>query len=315
MVDRHAVTTGDYKRWIFSSELIYAGLIFAVAFLDFHTDFYTIVALIIISFVASATQDIATDALAVLAFSRKDKSLVNSMQSMGSFGGSMIGGGVLLLLFKQIGWNWAVALRRTVCHRCPPAALFQQRPPHPTEGHARTGQKGGCDLFLRPPEHLETDRFPFPLLFRLDRYARHVEALAGRLRLRHEGDRSDERSGGDIRRVPLLICRRDDRTADWSFQGTHPVCSICLDSNTLFPRTFVCASYDYLALWRDFPSVGQLRDGDDRSLYDRYGLCTPRTRRNGFHDPNGHHASQWHVDGYPEWENCRSYGLSRAFLL
>ena len=105
MVDRHAVTTGDYKRWIFSSELIYAGLIFAVAFLDFHTDFYTIVALIIVSFVASATQDIATDALAVLAFSRKDKSLVNSMQSMGSFGGSMIGGGVLLLLFKQIGWN------------------------------------------------------------------------------------------------------------------------------------------------------------------------------------------------------------------
>ena len=79
--------------------------IFAVAFLDFHTDFYTIVALIIVSFVASATQDIATDALAVLAFSRKDKSLVNSMQSMGSFGGSMIGGGVLLLLFKQIGWN------------------------------------------------------------------------------------------------------------------------------------------------------------------------------------------------------------------
>ncbi|WP_102408044.1 MFS transporter [Parabacteroides bouchesdurhonensis] len=105
MIDRHALTTGDYKRWIFSSELIYAALIFGVAFLDFHTDFYAIVALIIISFIASATQDIATDALAVLSFSRKDKSLANSMQSMGSFGGSMIGGGVLLLLFKQIGWN------------------------------------------------------------------------------------------------------------------------------------------------------------------------------------------------------------------
>lgn len=106
LVDRHAITTGDYKRWIFSSELIYAALIFAVAFLNFHTDFYTIVALIIISFIASATQDIATDALAVLSFSKKDKSLANSMQSMGSFGGSMIGGGVLLLLFKQIGWNY-----------------------------------------------------------------------------------------------------------------------------------------------------------------------------------------------------------------
>lgn len=105
LVDRHTVTANDYKRWIFSSELIYAFLIFGVAFLNFHTDFYIIVALIILSFIASATQDIATDALAVLSFSKQDKSLANSMQSMGSFGGSMIGGGVLLLLFKQIGWN------------------------------------------------------------------------------------------------------------------------------------------------------------------------------------------------------------------
>ena len=105
IVDRHTATTGDYKRWIFSSELIYAILIFSVALLDFKTDFYTILTLIIISFVASATQDIATDALAVLSFSRKDKSMVNSMQSMGSFGGSMVGSGVLLLLFHQIGWN------------------------------------------------------------------------------------------------------------------------------------------------------------------------------------------------------------------
>lgn len=105
IVDRHAVTVGDYKRWIFSSELIYAVLIFAVALLDFKTDFYMILALIILSFVASATQDIATDALAVLSFNRKDKSLVNSMQSMGSFGGTLIGSGLLLLLFRQIGWN------------------------------------------------------------------------------------------------------------------------------------------------------------------------------------------------------------------
>ena len=105
IVDRHSISTNDYKRWILSSELIYAVLILAVSFLDFKTDFHTIVVLIILSFVASATQDIATDALAVLAFNRKDKSLVNSMQSMGSFGGSMIGSGVLLLLFKQIGWN------------------------------------------------------------------------------------------------------------------------------------------------------------------------------------------------------------------
>jgi hypothetical protein len=90
LVDRNCVTTKDYKRWIFSSELIYAALIFIVAFLDFKTDFYVILVLVIFSF-RFATQDIATDALAVLSFNHRDKSLVNSMQSVGSFGGAMVG--------------------------------------------------------------------------------------------------------------------------------------------------------------------------------------------------------------------------------
>jgi predicted MFS family arabinose efflux permease len=106
IIDRYNVTVSDYKRWIFSSELVYAVLIFTVAFLNFSLNFHLVLTLVIISFVASATQDIATDALAVLSFRREEKSLVNSMQSMGSFGGTMVGSGLLLLLFKQIGWNY-----------------------------------------------------------------------------------------------------------------------------------------------------------------------------------------------------------------
>ncbi|MDR1631930.1 MAG: MFS transporter [Dysgonamonadaceae bacterium] len=105
VIDYCNVTVNDYKRWIFSSELVYAAIILAVAFLNLSLNFHLILILIIISFVASATQDIATDALAVLSFRSEEKSLVNSMQSMGSFGGTMVGSGLLLLLFKQIGWN------------------------------------------------------------------------------------------------------------------------------------------------------------------------------------------------------------------
>jgi predicted MFS family arabinose efflux permease len=105
VIDRYNVTVNDYKRWIFSSELVYAVIIFTVAFLNFSLNFHLVLTLVIISFVASATQDIATDALAVLSFRREEKSMVNSMQSMGSFGGTMVGSGLLLLLFKQIGWN------------------------------------------------------------------------------------------------------------------------------------------------------------------------------------------------------------------
>ena len=103
-VDRHCVTVSDYKRVILTTEMIYAFFIFLLAFLQIDTDIYFVIALIFLSLVASATQDIATDALAVLSFSRKDKCLVNSMQSMGSFGGTLIGGGLLLLVLQQFGW-------------------------------------------------------------------------------------------------------------------------------------------------------------------------------------------------------------------
>lgn len=104
-VDRSTFRIGDFKKWIFSSELIYASIIFAVSFLDFQTTPYLIIGLVVLSFIASATQDIATDSLAVLSFSKKDKSLANSMQSMGNFAGAMIGGGILLLLYHKFGWG------------------------------------------------------------------------------------------------------------------------------------------------------------------------------------------------------------------
>ena len=104
VVDRFNVSVNDYKRWILLSELVFAVLIFSVAFFDLMASFYVILTLIILSFFASANGDIATDALATQTFDRKNKSMLNSMQSMGSFGGAMIGGGLLLWLYKQINW-------------------------------------------------------------------------------------------------------------------------------------------------------------------------------------------------------------------
>lgn len=105
VVDRSTYRLRDFKTWIFSSEIVYAIIIFSIAFLDLKVTPLLILGLIFMAFIASATQDIATDALAVLSFNRKDKSLVNSMQSMGGFAGTMIGSGLLLLLFERIGWG------------------------------------------------------------------------------------------------------------------------------------------------------------------------------------------------------------------
>lgn len=104
-IDSRCDTVRNYKRWIIGSELVYAGIILVVAFLRVETNFSLIITLVVLAFIASATQDIATDGMAARAFLRNDSSLLNSMQSMGSFTGSMVGGGFLLLVFQQIGWG------------------------------------------------------------------------------------------------------------------------------------------------------------------------------------------------------------------
>ena len=105
LIDRHCITLKDYKRCIITSEIVYALLILLVGLLDIQTDLYLIIGLVFLSLIASATQDIATDTLAVLSFGKSDKSLVNSMQSMGSFGGTLIGTGILLLVLQHYGWH------------------------------------------------------------------------------------------------------------------------------------------------------------------------------------------------------------------
>ncbi len=103
-VDRATVDLRDYRRFILISESVYAALILAVCFFNFQEQTYWIIGLVLASFFASATQDIATDALASRAFKYKDRGLVNGMQSMGTFVGTLLGSGVLLLLFNQLGW-------------------------------------------------------------------------------------------------------------------------------------------------------------------------------------------------------------------
>ncbi|MDO5017511.1 MAG: MFS transporter [Porphyromonas sp.] len=114
IVDRHTKSVMDYKRWIVVSEILYALIILVVALLNIEHQPILIISLILMAFIMSATQDISTDALAARSFAAKDRGLINSMQSMGSFAGSMVGSGVLLVLFHKLGWH----------HMLPAVALF-----------------------------------------------------------------------------------------------------------------------------------------------------------------------------------------------
>jgi len=106
LVDNNASTMRQYKRWIYLSEFFYALIILHIGFFSLQTDFSLIVALMLIAFTASATQDIATDAFAILLLKKSERSLGNSMQSAGSFIGTLLGSGVLLIVYYYLGWYY-----------------------------------------------------------------------------------------------------------------------------------------------------------------------------------------------------------------
>jgi len=105
LVDDKTTVFTDYKRWIIFSELFYAVVIITIGFLNLETNFHLIIILMIIAITASSTQDIATDALSIYLIKGQERSLGASMQSMGSFIGTLVGSGVLLVIYHYFGWK------------------------------------------------------------------------------------------------------------------------------------------------------------------------------------------------------------------
>lgn len=104
-IDKQCNSRKDYRQWIIVSEVFYAMIILSISFFDLSIHFTTIMVLMVIAFTASATQDIATDAFAILSLSRDERGVGNSMQSSGSFIGTLMGSGVLLVVYHYLGWQ------------------------------------------------------------------------------------------------------------------------------------------------------------------------------------------------------------------
>lgn len=106
LVDNNAANRQQVRRWIILSELFYALVILTISLFSLKTDFTLIIVLMILAFIASATQDIATDIFAIRVLSASEKAIGNGIQSSGSFIGSLFGTGVLLLAYHYLGWQW-----------------------------------------------------------------------------------------------------------------------------------------------------------------------------------------------------------------
>jgi predicted MFS family arabinose efflux permease len=126
LIDGKASGVAALRKWIIGSELFYACTVSIIGFFSLETNFGTVAVLIIIAVVASATQDICTDSFAINVLEKKRHGVGAGLQSMGGFIGSLVGGGILLIVYHRSGWQSLIfSLSLVVLVSLVPLLLFR----------------------------------------------------------------------------------------------------------------------------------------------------------------------------------------------
>lgn len=109
LIDRYGFTRwGHYRFWIICFQLLVTCVTVVCAFLDVERNFTALLICMALMFILGASQDIATDALAVGLLKKEERGIGNAVQSTGvSLGGAIGGGGMLIMLNR---WGWTPSL-------------------------------------------------------------------------------------------------------------------------------------------------------------------------------------------------------------
>lgn len=103
VVDR----TATPRRWILGLQAAAAALALTLAWLDpdVGAGLELLLAAVLLTNLVAATQDVATDGLAVALLRREERGVGNGVQVAGYRVGMILGGGLLLIVFDRWGWR------------------------------------------------------------------------------------------------------------------------------------------------------------------------------------------------------------------
>ncbi|MDA3642450.1 MFS transporter [Saccharopolyspora indica] len=109
LVDRFgSARRGHYRSWLLVLQPALALALLSLLVLDPVADLGLVLFAALATGVLSATQDIAVDALTVRLLRPEQHGIANGIQVAGGYVGSLIGGGVSLLVYDEFGWAPAV---------------------------------------------------------------------------------------------------------------------------------------------------------------------------------------------------------------
>ncbi|MDP7776023.1 MFS transporter [Acinetobacter nosocomialis] len=145
-VDRHAIShLGHYRSWILSTQLLTVAVLCILSFFPIQAldqPLYLFIFFIALLFMNStgATQDIATDALAVNLLQHDQQHWGNTFQVVGSRLGFIVGGGAVLWCLDWLSWQPTfLLLAALVFINTLPVLLFKE-PPHASHSDNQSSQ-------------------------------------------------------------------------------------------------------------------------------------------------------------------------------
>lgn len=119
---------GHYRSWLVVTQPLAALAVLALIPFDVVNDLWIILALLAVVAIVSATQDVATDALAVRTISGRNRGGINGLQVGAGFVGDIIGGGLVLVVYDIWGWTPAI-LTLAVFTALPILSVLRYREP------------------------------------------------------------------------------------------------------------------------------------------------------------------------------------------
>ncbi len=145
LVDRYGSRRfGRRRSWIIPLQLLSVATLLVLAGIDPDGGLTWILAAVAVINLLAATQDIATDGLAVSILPPSARGLGNGIQVAGYRLGMIMGGGVLLIILDTLGWaDVFVLMAVTLATASMPILLYREPPPlvaqKPSEQPAQPG--------------------------------------------------------------------------------------------------------------------------------------------------------------------------------
>lgn len=138
---------GTRQHWIVGSNLLAVACMLVMSFMDLSelvsTGVYILFGGFFLMNLFTATQDIATDGMAVNQLTEEERGIGNGIQVAGYRVGMILGGGLLLAWFTVLGWQYSLwALAAVMMLATLPALMFKEH-----DHHLEQEQLGIKDFF------------------------------------------------------------------------------------------------------------------------------------------------------------------------